>query len=300
MAGTDYAKSRFFGKVCGMRTDDQRKAREARTDTFGFAVFAFCVFSYGTAAQQQALGPPSDPAAVERGQRLHVQECGFCHGANARGGSGGPDLTRSALVQNDENGKQLGEFLQVGRPDRGMPKFDLGSAQVTDLAAFLHSAIYLNANRRLYKILDILVGDPKAGEAYFTGAGRCSSCHSPSGDLKGVGAKYEPVALQGRFLMPRGRAGGQGAAPVPLYAQPTAIRVTVTSPSGESVTGGLVRLTDFEVTLYDASGALRSWLRNGDVPKVVITDPLQAHQDHLTKWTDADMHNMTAYLASLK
>ena len=75
----------------------------------------------------------------------------------------------------------------------------------------------------------------------------------------------------------------------------------MTLPSGESVSGGLVRLTDFEVTLYDAGvGRMRSWLRNGDVPKVVVTDPLQAHLDHLTKWTDADMHNMTAYLARLK
>ena len=83
--------------------------------------------------------------------------------------------------------------------------------------------------------------------------------------------------------------------------EPTAIKVTVTLPSGESATGGLVRLTDFDVTLYDtAAGRMRSCLRNGDVPKVVVTDPLQAHVDHLTKWTDTDMHNMTAYLASLK
>jgi len=265
-----------------------------------FAGFAL-LFAVAAGAQQQALGPPTDSAAVDRGQRLLVQECGFCHGANARGGSGGPDLTRSALVQTDENGKQLGEFLQVGRPDKGMPRFDLTPAQNADLAAFLHGAIYLNANRRLYKILDILVGDPKAGEAYFSGAGRCSSCHSPSGDLKGIGAKYEPATLQGRLLMPRGRVSAQGASPAPLYAQPTSIRATVTTPSGESVTGGLVRMTDFEVTLFEsASGAMRSWLRNGDVPKVVVTDPLQAHLDHLTKWTDADMHNMTAFLASLK
>jgi cytochrome c oxidase cbb3-type subunit 3 len=263
------------------------------------ALFVVAVAALG--AQQQALTPPGDPAAVERGRLLLVQECGFCHGANARGGSGGPDLTRSAMVQTDENGRQLGEFLQVGRPDRGMPKFDLTPAQNADLAAFLHAAIYLNSNRRLYKILDILVGDAKAGEAYFTGTGRCSGCHSPSGDLKGVGAKYEPVALQGRLLLPRGRAAAPGAPADPLYAQPTSIRATVTAPSGESVTGGLVRMTDFEITLYDAaSGAMRSWLRKGDVPKVVITDPLQAHLDHLTKWTDADMHNMTAYLASLK
>lgn len=284
-----------------MKRNEQRKAREARTDFFRFAAFAFLVLGQGLSAQQQALSPPADPAAVERGRELHVQQCGFCHGANARGGSGGPDLTRSALVQTDENGRQLGEFLQVGRPDRGMPKFDLGPAQHADLAAFLHAAIYLNSNRRLYKILDILVGDPKAGQAYFNGTGRCSSCHAPDGDLKGVGAKYEPAALQGRLLMPRGAVAARGAAAAPLYTQPTSIRVTVTTPSGESVTGGLVRLTDFEVTLYDqTSGAMRSWLRNGDVPKVVVTDPLQAHQDQLTKWTDADMHNMTAYLASLK
>jgi len=252
-------------------------------------------------AQQQALAPVTDTAAVERGQKLLVDQCGFCHGANARGGSGGPDLTRSTLVLTDENGRQLGEFLQAGRPDRGMPKFDLRADQHADLAAFLHAAIYLNSNRRLYKILDILVGDPKAGQAYFTGAGRCSSCHAPDRDLKGIGARYEPAALQGRLLMPRGAVAAPGAAPVPLYAQPTAIRVTVTTPSGESVTGGLVRLSDFEVTLYDqTSGAMRSWLRAGDVPKVVVTDPLQAHQDQLTRWTDADMHNMTAYLASLK
>ena len=124
------------------------------------------------------------------------------------------------------------------------------------------------------------------------------SCHSPTGDFKGIGAKYEAVVLQQRLLLPRGRPGQGGA---PLYADPTAIKVTVTPASGPAVTGGLVRLTDFEVTLYDAaSQRIRSWLRNGDAPKVVLTDPLQAHMDQLPKWTDADMHNMTAYLASLK
>src|SRR4029453_16029114 len=109
-------------------------------------------------------------------------------------------------------------------------------------------------------------------------------------------------ALQGRLLMPPGRPGGPGAPPSgPLYVEKTAIKATVTLPSGESASGGLVRLTDFDVILYDAAaGRVRSFLRNGDVPKVVVTDPLQAHVDHLTKWTDSEMHNMTAYLASLK
>jgi len=252
-------------------------------------------------AQQQALQPPTDPAAVERGRELLVQQCGFCHGANARGGSGGPDLTRSPIVLEDENGKQLGEFLHEGRVDRGMPKFDLTPAQNIDIAAFLHAAIYQNSNRRLYKILDIVVGDPKAGEAYFNGAGGCHACHSPAAAFQGIGAKYEPTVLQGRLLLPRGRAATPGTPATPLYADSTALRATVTPASGEPVTGGLVRLTDFEITLFETTtGRMRSWLRNGETPKVVVTDPLQAHIDQLPKWTDADMHNMTAYLASLK
>jgi cytochrome c oxidase cbb3-type subunit 3 len=281
-----------WGKVCGMN------AMVCASSACAALIAATAVV---TGAQQQALTPVADTAAVERGQKLLVDQCGFCHGANARGGSGGPDLTRSPLVQNDEDGRQLGELLAAGRPDKGMPKFDLPRAQVSDIAAFLHSSIYLNANRRLYKILDIVVGDAAAGQAYFNGAGGCRACHSPAGDLKGIGAKYEPATLQGRLLLPRGRERAPGGPPVPLYEDPTGIKVTVETPAGESVSGGLVRLTDFEVTLYDAgAGRMRSWLRNGDTPTVIVTDPLQAHLDRLTKWTDADMHNMTAYLAGLK
>src|SRR5256885_144645 len=210
-----------------MGTDANRRGRRVRRAIIFSSCLAISAVSFLTtvaSAQQQALTPPTDQGAVERGRALLVEQCGFCHGANARGGSGGPDLTRSVIVQEDEGGKQLGAFLRVGRPDRGMPKFDLPEPQMVDLATFLHAAIYLNANRRTYKILDILVGDPKAGQAYFNGAGRCNSCHSPTGDLKGVGAKYEPATLQGRLLLPRGRAAGTGASSGPLYAEPTAIK----------------------------------------------------------------------------
>jgi len=260
--------------------------------------FAACVLAVvNTSAQQQALTPPADPAAVERGRALLTAQCGFCHGANARGGSSGPDITRSTVVLEDENGKQLGDFLRVGRPDRGMPAFDLGTAEVSDIAAFLHGEIYAASNRRLYKILDIVVGDPKAGQAYFNGAGRCATCHSPSGDLKGIGARHDPVTLQGRIVYPR-----RGAAPgSPAYEDKNAVKATIVLPSGGAVTGAIVRLTDFEVTIYDAAaGQQRTWLRNGDTPRVSVTDPLQAHLDQLTKWTDTDMHNVTAYLAGLK
>ena len=255
--------------------------------------------------QPSGLTPltPFDQAAVERGRQLLVAECGFCHGSSARGGQSGSDLTRSALVQDDEDGQQLGEFLRAGRLDRGMPKFDFSRGQISDLATFLHAAIYLAANRRLYQILDIVTGDLKAGEAFFNGAGKCTTCHSVTGDLKGVGSKFDPPTLQNRFVMPRGGRGAvpPGGVPPPAYLDKNAVTVTVTLPSGQSFTGAMVRVTDFDVTLYDpVTEQLRSWLRNGNVPKVTITDPLQAHVDMWTKWTDADMHDMTAYLASLK
>jgi len=253
----------------------------------------------GVSAAAQTSRP--DPAAAERGKPLFVAQCGFCHGANARGGSNGPDLTRSIVVQDDENGKQLGEFVRAGRPDRGMPKFDIADPQIADLAAFLHAEIRSAADRNSYKILDILVGDPRAGQAFFAGTGGCVRCHSAAGDLKGIGAKYEPALLQARLLVPRGvRAPGSGP-PQPAYRDPNAVKAAITLPNGQTVVGAVVRITDFEATIYDAgTQAIRSFLRNGDQPLVVVTDPLQAHMDMLMKWNDADMHNVTAYLATLK
>jgi len=245
-------------------------------------------------------GPQFDPASVNRGQQMFVAQCGFCHGSHATGGQSGPDLIRSVLVMGDENGQQLGEFLKVGRPDKGMPKFDLSQEQNRDLATFLHQRVAAAANRGGYKILDILVGDAKAGEAYFNGAGKCHTCHSPTGDLKGIGAKYDPVTLQGRIVMPRGRGGfggrGRGMGE-PSRSLPT---VTVTLPSGESFSGLLLRITDFDVTLRDSAGVLRSFTRDGETPKVEVKDPLQAHVDLLAKWKDSDIHNLTAYLVTLK
>src|SRR4029079_9652010 len=236
-----------------------------------------CV-AVGIAANLSAQPPAGefDPAAVERGQQLLSTQCGFCHGANARGGSSERDLRRSALVQTDEGGRQLGQFLRTGRPDRGMPAFDFTDAQMADLAVFLHSAIRANANRKAYRILDVLVGDAKAGEAYFNGEGRCATCHSPQRDLRGIGAKYDPPTLQNRMVLPRGGVTAPNAQPEPAHLDRNAIKATVTTAGGESVTGAIVRLTDFDVAVYDAaSGQTRTWLRSRDAPITAAHDPPQ-------------------------
>jgi cytochrome c oxidase cbb3-type subunit 3 len=242
-----------------------------------------------------------DAAAVERGQSMLGAQCGFCHGQNARGGAGGPDLTRSPLVQEDVDGKQLGAFLRVGRPDRGMPPFTLPDDQVKVIATFLHAQIYANANRRLYTIGNILVGDPKRGEVYFNGAGGCAKCHSVTGNLNKIGSKFAaPATLQDRIVMPRGAPDFGQRATGPQYTDKNALQATVAAPGGP-IKGALVRLSDFSVTLYFAdSGRMQSWNRQDGKPTVTVVDPLRGHVEQLRKWTDGDLHDVTAYLAGLK
>ena len=76
--------------------------------------------------------------------------------------------------------------------------------------------------------------------------------------------------------------------------------VTVTLASGQVFSGVLENVDDFNVALRDASGEYRSFTRSGGNPKVEIHDPLKDHSELLSKYTDSDIHNVTAYLASLK
>ncbi|PWU11471.1 MAG: class I cytochrome c [Terriglobia bacterium] len=238
-----------------------------------------------------------DDATLQRGKALFTAQCGFCHGANAKGGEGGPDLLRAVPVLDDENGNLIGPIVLNGRPERGMPKFSLTREQISDITAFLHEGIRAAAQRATYPLRDIVTGNAAAGRAYFNGTGKCSTCHSVTGDLRGIGGKYDPVTLQGKFLMPRG--GGRGPFnPAETGGNP--VTVTVTLPGGKVFEGKLQRIDDFDVALTDAAGEYHSFPRKGDVPAVVVHDPLQAHFDLLRKYSDADMHNLTAYLVTLK
>jgi cytochrome c oxidase cbb3-type subunit III len=240
--------------------------------------------------QIRAQRPRFDPAMVENGQRRFIQSCGFCHGANARGGEGGPDLVRSLVVLEDVDGKLIGPFLKEGRPDQGMPKFErFTDEQVAEIAMFLHSRVAAAARRGDIRLDAATFGDGAAGAALFRGEGACLTCHSTTGDLKGLGAKYDLETLQGRMLMPR-RSASAGA------AQTAVIRFA----SGQSYSGVLRRLTDFDVSIDEPTGVRRSFLRNGAEPAIEVRDPLQAHIDLWPKLTDEQMHNLVAFLASLK
>jgi len=247
-------------------------------------------------------GSKEDPATVDRGGKLYVTYCGGCHGAGARGGAGAPDLVRSVLVLDDEKGILIAPILRDGRPDAGMPKLNLAEPQIADLVAWLHVQTYAAGHRGTYAFLDVVTGDPKKGEAYFNTTGTCKTCHSATGDLHGIGSRYQPFPLQSRWLQPRGGrgGGGRGGAGSGPASTRSVVTVTVTLPSGQSISGALDRIDDFNVSLRDSAGEYHSYARDGASPKVEIHDPLKAHADLLGKYTDADIHNVTAYLVSLK
>lgn len=228
------------------------------------------------------LPPPPDAAAAERGSKIFAQNCAFCHGPKATGAEG-PNLIRSAVVLHDEKGELIGPVLLNGRPDKGMPAFpSLTAAQIFDVAEFLHTRVQDAANRSSYKLLNVVTGDSKAGEAFFIA--HCTSCHSATGDLAHIASKYEPADLQALFLYP------DRVAPLP--------KVTVRLPNGETIAGTLKRQDDFNISITDDSGAFHSWPVSA--VKFEIKDPLANHRELLATYTDADMHNILAFLVTLK
>ncbi len=230
------------------------------------------------------------PDAVERGRQAFTVSCGFCHGIDARGGEGGPDLVRSAMMLNDEGGDLLGPFLEVGRPDAGMPPFSISDAEVRDLAGFVRAQSQAVINRGLYEIQNVFTGDAERGRAYFNGEGGCSGCHSPAGDLAGVGRRMEGPDLLARMIYP-GR-GGRGRP-----AQPRTVEVVV--PGGTAFQGTLEYIDDFTVALRTAEGRYRSFQRTPGV-EINVANPYQAHIDLIRRYTDETLHDLVTYLATLQ
>ncbi|MBV9759120.1 MAG: c-type cytochrome [Acidobacteriaceae bacterium] len=224
-------------------------------------------------------------AQASAGKLLFQQNCAFCHGPDARGASG-PDLIRSTLVNHDVNGDLIGQVVRNGRLQKGMPAFSFSDAQIRQIATYLHSEAAL-ASTVARRAPDsppetLLVGDANRGKAYFNGAGKCSTCHSPERDLAHVATKYKPIDLQSRIVFPAG-------------LNPT---VTVTESSGRSFEGEQIYADEFTVTLRGRDGWTRSW--NRARVQVRVQDPLAAHVAQLSVYTDRNIHDLFAYLETLK
>jgi mono/diheme cytochrome c family protein len=249
----------------------------------------------GAQASPASLPPPATataqsypPEQVRAGQPLFSAQCGFCHGRDAMGGETGPDLTRAAIVAADVRGSTIGPLVRNGRVDKGMPAFSLGDADVAAIVAFIHDqtskAASLTGGRRTVEVADLQTGNAEAGQRYFAGA--CSTCHSPGGDFAGIAKRLEGLTLLRAMLYPTAAAAASHA------------KVTVTRPSGEIVAGTLAYRDEFTIAVTDASGAYRAFPT--DRVTFTVDDPLRAHAEQLGRYTDADMHNVLAYLHTLR
>lgn len=252
-----------------------------QTVTIHMVVAALLAAQAGPAERQRIDNP-----AAERGRLLYTEHCINCHGGTAKGTDRGPDLIRSVVVLRDRLGNGIGPAIRKGGPHTA----GLTDAQIVDVSHFLHQRVEsIAGNRNARGPLNVVTGNAEAGRAYFNGAGKCNTCHSPTGDLAGIATRIPvPVNLQQRFLFPTLPRGG-----------PKQVEVTVTSPNGRPVSGTLVRMDTFYVSLRDPSGEYQT-VRRGPNVKVDVRDPLAAHHELLDHYTDADMHNVLAYLETLK
>jgi cytochrome c oxidase cbb3-type subunit 3 len=225
----------------------------------------------------------NDAAGVLTGEPIFKKNCSFCHGAEGLGASG-PSLAGSSLVKNDTNGDLIGSLVHNGRAAKGMPGFSFSDTDTMALVQYLHLLSERATNSDGKLVSDekrLTVGDLHAGQSYFAGPGRCGSCHSPLGDLKGIGSKYTPRILEERLVYPGG-------------SRPS---VRVTTLQGDVLSGELIHLDEFSLILRDKTGRIRSL--NRKTVKVELTDPLAAHRKLLDELTDADIHNLLAYLETL-
>ena len=232
-------------------------------------------------AQAQA---PAATEQLQTGQRVFASQCGFCHGRDAMGGETGPSLTKSPLVRDDASGDKVRALLRDGRVDKGMPAFRLGDSDVAAIIAFIRDQ-RTNANgaRRTVDAADLQSGNAGRGRTYFNGAGRCATCHSPTGDLAGVANRRQGLELLQRMLYP---------------SRSRAATVTVQTRSGETIAGTLAYRDEFTIALTDATGRYHSWLAR-DVT-FTVDNPLEAHVEQLARYTDDDMHDVLAYLQTLR
>ena len=247
----------------------------------------------------------ASPEVIERGKGVYGVNCSSCHGADLRGGDeGGPSLLRSLAALSDQHGEVISPIVHGSRQDKGMPAFNLTESDTTAVAEYIHSVLAkVGVQARPPGAVDpttlnVLVGSATEGEAYFKS--KCANCHSTTGDLKGIASRYaDPRSLQNTWVS-GGGGGGRGGRAFGGGENVKPSTVTVTFANGQKVEGVLVRKDDFDVTLTLADGTRRTIPRNGETPKVEVHDPYEAHKKLAPSLTDKDMHDVTAFLATIK
>jgi len=217
---------------------------------------------------------------------------------------GGPNLLRSQIALSDREGEKIVPVIQGSLQSGGMPAIPMSPEDAKAVASYVRSVMATIGGQgkppSSQEPPTILVGNAAEGQSYF--AVRCASCHSATGDLQGIATRIaDPRLLQNTWVAGMARNGRGGPPPSAAGAPPTrrTVTVSVATPGG-TVEGRLLRIDDFVVTLELPDGTSQSFRRDGDLPKVEVHDPLAPHRELLSVYSDKDIHDVTAYLVTLK
>jgi len=251
------------------------------------------------AAVLDGVAQDNSSAIDKIGAQVYSVNCALCHGDKREGNL--PAIPSLIGVVKRLDDSRLTEQIVHGQGR--MPAFpNLGKDEVVAVVHFLHIADMeslsatpskmteiqtetvpvAEGRRREVDVADLQTGNLEAGKAFFNGAAGCSGCHSATGNLAGVATKYKGLQLEQRMLVPRDVKS----------------KATVTLPGGKVVTGTLVYQDEFTLALRDADGVYHSWSRSSVQSKIEL--PTQAHIDLLPKYTDDDVHNLMAYLQTMR
>jgi cytochrome c oxidase cbb3-type subunit 3 len=239
---------------------------------------------------------------LRNGER-HIRREENIGSGDLRGGDvGGPNLLRSDIVLKDDKGELIEPIVKNGKMTPGValvmpPMPQLTNNDVRAVAEFIHDVVSTARPQGSPPAgpeveLNIVVGDPVAGQKYFEA--KCSQCHSATGDLKGIATRQKDAKTLQNTWVNGGAVGGRAS-----DKASTPVTATVTQPSGERVQGTLVAVDDFRIVLT-TEGQRRSFARRGPSPQVEINDPRGAHTDLMSVYSDKDVHDVTAYLVTLK
>jgi cytochrome c oxidase cbb3-type subunit 3 len=248
----------------------------------------------------QFIRPLASQDVLLRGKTLYGANCAGCHADDMRGVIGkGSNLLRSPVAMDDQHGE-----LIIANLAKHNPPVTLVAADGVAASEYIHSVLATMGaqgsppgRNPVGLQLNVLVGDAQAGKSYFDG--HCASCHSITGDMKGIGSKYDdPRQLQNAWVPGTGAAGGRGG-----RGGGRGGTATVTLANGQKIEGSLVHEDDFLVILKLADGTRRSIPIENGVPKVEVPDAQAAHKKMVMELDDPqnkNMHDVTAYLATLK
>jgi cytochrome c oxidase cbb3-type subunit 3 len=284
VGGGDQPEAQAQGRGTGGRRGPGRAGRASGRSPDGFPQF---------------IRPLASQDVLLRGKSLYDANCADCHATDLRGVLGkGPNLLDSAVAMDDQHGELIAANL--GKHNQPL---NLVGDDLVAVSEYIHSILATMGPQGsppgripVGLQLNVLVGDPQAGKAYFDA--HCAGCHSVTGDLKGIADKYDdPRSLQNAWVSgtsssnPFAGRGGEAGRPV-----------TVMMPNGQKIEGKLVREDDFDVIMTLADDTRRT-IPLAEGVKVDVADPQAAHKKMVLELDDPEnknMHDVTAYLATLK